>query len=61
LELETQILISEQLKYISNVQTSVLIQLSAEVGRMLNPLIESIRPNPIHRQPEKRRTCTNEV
>jgi len=61
LELETQILISEQLKYISIVQTSILIQLSAEVGRMLNALIESIRPNAIFRQPEKRRACTNEV
>ena len=44
LQLETQILIAEQLKYISRAQTTCLVQLSAEVGRMLNALIESIRP-----------------
>jgi four helix bundle protein len=44
LELETQILIAEQLRYISSAQTNALVHLSAEVGRMLNALIESIRP-----------------
>jgi four helix bundle protein len=44
LELETQILIGEQLKYISSAQANALVQLSAEVGRMLNGLIDSIRP-----------------
>jgi len=40
LELETQILIGEQLKYISSAQANALVQLSAEVGRMLNGLID---------------------
>lgn len=44
LELETQILIAEQLKFISRAQMTALVQMSAEVGRMLNALIESIRP-----------------
>jgi four helix bundle protein len=44
LELETQILIGEQLKYVSSAQANALVQLSAEVGRMLNALIDSIRP-----------------
>jgi four helix bundle protein len=44
LELETQILIGEQLKYISSAQANAQVQLSAEVGRMLNGLIDSIHP-----------------
>jgi four helix bundle protein len=45
LELETQVLIAEELKYISSAQANALVRLSAEVGRIeLNALIESIRP-----------------
>jgi four helix bundle protein len=44
LELETQILIALELKYISSSVSDPVIQLSAETGRMLNALLESIRP-----------------
>lgn len=44
LELETQILIAEQLKYISGPEANALVQVSAQAGRMLNALIYSIRP-----------------
>jgi hypothetical protein len=44
LELETQILIAEHLKYISSAQANARVQVSAKVGRMLNALIDSIRP-----------------
>jgi four helix bundle protein len=40
LELETQILIAEHLKYISSAQANALVQVSAKVGRMLNALID---------------------
>ena len=45
LELETQVFISRKLAYISEPAADSLIQLSAEVGRMLNALIASIRPD----------------
>lgn len=44
LELETQILIAEQLDYLSDATAASLLGLSNEVGRMLNSLVESIRP-----------------
>ena len=44
LELETQVLIARELNYISDPVTNSLIQTSAETGRMLNLLIQSIRP-----------------
>lgn len=45
LELETQVLIAGRLNYISQPAVESLIQLSAETGRMLNLLIQSIRPS----------------
>lgn len=45
LELETQILIAQKLKYISDRAADSLMRVSAELGRMLNALIESIRPS----------------
>lgn len=44
LELETQIMIAEQLGYVSCSETAALIQISAKLGQMLNALTESIRP-----------------
>jgi len=44
-ELETQVLIARKLTYISEPAADSLIQLLAEVGRMLNALIASIRPD----------------
>ena len=44
LELETQILIARELKYVSFEECRTLMGLSGEVGRMLNALVESIRP-----------------
>jgi four helix bundle protein len=44
LELETQILIAQRLKYLPPAESKHLIELSAEAGRMLNALISSIRP-----------------
>lgn len=44
LELETQILIAAKLGYLSDATTESLLDLSKEVGRMLNSLVESIRP-----------------
>jgi len=44
LELETQILIAAKLGYLSGAASESLLDLSREVGRMLNSLIESIRP-----------------
>ena len=43
LELETQILIAERLKFLSPPRAEGLIQISSELGRMLNSLIQSIR------------------
>lgn len=45
LELETQVLIAQKLKYISDPAAYSLMKVSAELGRMLNALIESIRPS----------------
>lgn len=44
LELETQILIAEKLNFISDPIARPLLTLSHETGRMLNALLESIRP-----------------
>lgn len=44
LELETQILIAERLNYLGEGESDSLIQLSADTGRMLNALLDSIRP-----------------
>lgn len=44
LELETQILIAVELNYISSSDSDPVFRLSAETGRMLNALLESIRP-----------------
>ena len=42
LELETQVLISEELGYVSQADAATLMRSSAEVGRMLNALVVSI-------------------
>ena len=44
LELETQILISQRLDYLTDLHAGKLTERSAELGRMLNSLIQSIRP-----------------
>lgn len=44
MEVETQILIAEDLGYISSELNDQLLTKSAELGRMLNGLILSIRP-----------------
>ncbi|HLZ40292.1 MAG TPA: four helix bundle protein [Candidatus Sulfotelmatobacter sp.] len=44
LELETQILIAARLNYIGEGEADSLIRLSAVTGRMLNALLQSIRP-----------------
>jgi four helix bundle protein len=43
LELETQILIGERLTYLTSARAEALLRISAELGRMLNSLIQSIR------------------
>src|ERR1700674_5583687 len=43
LELETQILIAQRLKFLAPQRAAVLIGLSTKLGRMLNSLIQSIR------------------
>jgi four helix bundle protein len=43
LELETQILIAQRLKYVTPPRAENLIRTSSELGRMLNSLIQSIR------------------
>jgi four helix bundle protein len=43
LELETQILIAERLKFLSPPRAEGLIQISSQLGRMLNSLLQSIR------------------
>lgn len=54
LELETQILIAERLKYLSTPRSEALTRLSNELGRMLNSLIQSIRsPESSHRSAAK--------
>lgn len=42
LELETQILIAQQLNYVSQPSADPLLQLSSEIGRMLNGLVDAI-------------------
>ena len=42
-ELETQILISEALGYLKQEQTSALLKLAAEVGRLINGLSRAVR------------------
>ena len=44
LELETQVLIAQELQYLSQEQAGSLMRLSAETGRMLNALVSSMRP-----------------
>ena len=44
MEVETQVLIAEDLGYISSELTDQLLPKAAELGRMLNGLISSIRP-----------------
>ena len=44
LELETQLLIAQRLNYIPEPRAEALVGLAAELGRMLNSLIHSIRP-----------------
>ena len=44
LELETQILIAQRLNYLSKSEADSLLQICSEAGRMLNVLLESIRP-----------------
>lgn len=44
LELETQILIASELDYLPERDTKPLLLVTGEVGRMLNSLVESIRP-----------------
>ena len=43
LELETQILIAQQLAYLTPAQTERLLNASAHLGRMLNALIQSLK------------------
>ena len=43
LELETQILITQRLKYLTPPRAEALIKLSSELGRMLNSLIQNIK------------------
>jgi four helix bundle protein len=50
LELETQILIAAELEYISQNESGALLRLSAEVGRMLNGLVEAISRSTTSRQ-----------
>lgn len=44
LEIETQIMIANRLHYVSDGVAKSLLAQAAETGRMLNALIESIRP-----------------
>jgi len=44
LELETQILIAQKLEYVTEPRAQMLIERSAELGRTLNSLIQSIKP-----------------
>jgi len=44
LELETQILIAAKLNYMTDENAESVLELSGEIGRMLNSLVESIRP-----------------
>jgi four helix bundle protein len=56
LELETQVLIAQRLKYLTPPRTEALTKLSTELGRMLNSLIQSIRdPESYNRSPARDR------
>jgi len=44
LELETQILIAQRLKYLTTSRAETLVKTSSELTRMLNSLILSMRP-----------------
>lgn len=44
LELETQIVIAQRLSYISPAEGESVIHAAGEVGRMLNALVNSMRP-----------------
>ena len=46
LELETQIVIATDLGYLHNEESERLLNLCGEIGRMLNALIQSIKPTP---------------
>src|SRR5579871_2499201 len=46
LELETQILIAQEIGFIQPNDGGILMKLAGETGRMLNALIHSIRPAP---------------
>ena len=43
LELETQIMISQRLKYLTPARAETMLRKSTELGRMLNCLVQSIR------------------
>jgi len=43
-EIQTQLRIAERLGYLSEMQSQRLLQQAAEVGRLLNGLIQSFRP-----------------
>jgi len=45
LELETQILIAQNLQYLSEAEAQMLLERCGEVGRILNGLIGSLRRN----------------
>ena len=51
LELETQVLIARRLEYIPEQRAEILIERSTELARMLNSLIQSIRPTEKTRHP----------
>jgi four helix bundle protein len=44
LELETQVLIGQRLGYLTDAVTTALLSRCQDLGRMLNSLVESIRP-----------------
>jgi four helix bundle protein len=43
-EVETQIILSQRLRYLSDEQAQQMLDRAAELGRILNGLISSIRP-----------------
>jgi four helix bundle protein len=43
MEIETQILIAEELKYLNKEQSASLLERTAEVGKILNGLLRSLR------------------
>jgi len=50
-EVETQLLIAQNLSYFSREHGKELLDKAAELGRILNGLIESIRPQPENQEP----------